>query len=133
MATINQPKADEIKQVESAGIPFNDLVERVFKAFPNKKDWLKTETKKRAEEHSKLNATYDELCWFLAEADLTVRNLFALKVLKKLSNASTALPTEPNIKMLAETISTYHNGLDVLEWLLAERKALTDLMNGTAK
>ena len=65
---------------ENEGIPFNELVAQIWKVFPDKADWLKAETKKNAEEHSKLNAPYDDLCWFLAEADLTLRNLYALKV-----------------------------------------------------
>lgn len=116
------------KEPETEGIAFTELVEQVFKVFPNKNDWLKKETTKRSEEHSKLCATYDELCWFLAEADLMVRNLFALKIKKKLSNTM-AMPSESNIKYLAEAISTYHNALPDLEWQLAERKTLIDLLN----
>jgi len=115
-------------QPENEGIPFDDLIEQIWKVHPGKKDWLKAETEKRAEEHSKLNSIYDELCWFLAEADLTLRNLYALKILKKLSNESMAMPSEPNIRFLAEKISEYHNSLPELEWQLAERKALIDLL-----
>ncbi len=111
-------------------LSFMELVDQIFKAYPDKKEWIKTETKKKAEAHSKMNAKYDELCWFLAEAELNLRNAFSLKILKKLSNANTILPTEANIKMLAETISTYHNNLPNLEWFLAERQVLTELLRG---
>jgi len=116
------------KEPETEGIAFNELVAQVLKVFPNKNDWLKKETTKKAEDHSKLSASYDELCWFLAEADLMVRNLFALKIKKKLTNTQ-AMPSETNIKYLAEAISAYHNALPDLEWQLAERKVLIELLN----
>lgn len=108
--------------------PFMILVDQIFKAFPDKKEWIREETKKKAEEHSKLNAKFDELCWFLAEAELNLRNIFSLKILKKLSSATTVLPNEANIKMLAEHISTFHNTLPDLEWYLAERTVLIELL-----
>lgn len=115
-------------QPENEGIPFNDLLEQIWIVYPGKQSWLKAETKKRAEEHSKQNTIYDELCWFLAEADLTLRNLYALKILKKLSNQSIAMPSEPNIRFIAEKISEYHNSLPELEWQLAERRTLIELL-----
>jgi hypothetical protein len=113
---------------ELEGVPFSVMIDKIFKQFPGKEAYVRSETKKRAELHASLNATYDELCWFLAEADLSLRNLYALKIEKKFSSASAISFTEGNIKMLAEEISQYHNSLPDLEWLLAERKVLADLL-----
>jgi hypothetical protein len=107
---------------------FLEIIDKIMKVFPDKTEWIKAQTKKKAEEHSKMNAKFDELCWFLAEAELNFRNAFALKIEKKLSSATTVLPTEANIKMLAETISSYHNKIPDMEWLLAERLVLYELL-----
>ena len=38
------------------------------------------------------------------------------------------MPSDPNIRFLAEKISEYHNTLPELEWQLAERKVLIQLL-----
>jgi hypothetical protein len=118
---INLPELDELH--------FDDIVKGILEKIPEKKDWIGTETVKRAEEHSKFENTYDKLCWLLAEADLNLRNLYALKILKKLSNATTTMPNETNVRLLSEIISGYHNSLPELEWQLAERRILIELLS----
>ena len=110
----------------SDSTPFVELMGKILKSLQRNDSWLQQQTTKMAEKIAKDNPTYDELCWLSAEADLDLRNIAPLYMEKKLTNLSLVPPTEANIKMLAEAISSYHNTLNDLHWQLAERKILLE-------
>jgi hypothetical protein len=117
-----------MEQPPSDSTPFEELVPSILSLVKRDANWLKTETKTRAEKIAEDKATYDELCWFLAEADLNLRIKYQLKTQKKFSSQTLASASDTNVKYLAEVISAYHNKLDDLHWLLAERKLLLDAL-----
>jgi hypothetical protein len=121
------------QQPPSDSTPFVELTEKILALSGKENTWLKKETTKLAEKIAKDSPIFDELCWFVAEADLQVRNSYALYGQKKFSNVGLALPTDANIRLLAEAISTYHNNLEDLHWQLAERRILAELLAKLAK
>jgi hypothetical protein len=122
------------EQPPSDSTPFLTLVDKILAAYPaTNKEWLRKETTKKAELINKENPSYEMLTWFLAEADLHLRYYTALYVDKKVSNQNFALPTEKNIRWLAEAIANYKNKMQDLHWQLAERRILIDLIKSNYK
>lgn len=85
---------------------------------------LQSEIRDKAEEFSKENHSYDECAWLTAEAELHVRNVYALYSDAKLESITVIKPNHDQIRPIAKNIADQQNPIQVLHWMYAERVVL---------
>ena len=97
-------------------------------------DAIVKEIRPIAERFARENHSYDECAWFTAEAELHLRNIYALYCNGTTLLSITVVKTDPKeIRPLAQTIAGQKNSLQVLHWMYAERTFLAQELVNRAK
>jgi hypothetical protein len=64
----------------------------------------------------------------VAESDIFLRKIYELMLKQSLDKSSSVIPNESQIREYAQELAQYQNSVSVLEWQLAERKIIIQLI-----